>query len=254
MPPRPSGKTAGSRRSRPGIGTACSKRALASGGFWGTAIDGRFCADHPFDLLVQNRRPDVPILWGHTSSEFFQSPQAETPEELRRLAAERFGGDADAFLRLCGADAGDVKEAVRRASVSGIEYAIRVASRARAESGASAPLYYYVFDADIPGWDNPGTFHSVDLWFFFETLAKCWRPFVGRHYDLARQMCNYWAHYIRSGDPNGPDSTGEPLPRWEPYTEDAPYKMVFADGAAFVREGPSDVMAFLVDQYFKQRR
>ena len=41
----------------------------------------------------------------------------------------------------------------------------------------------------MPGWDNPGTFHSSDLWFWFETLAKCWRPFTGRHYDLARQMC-----------------------------------------------------------------
>ena len=28
-------------------------------------------------------------------------------------------------------------------------------------------------DVPIPGWDHPGKFHSVDLWFFFETLAKC---------------------------------------------------------------------------------
>ena len=118
---------------------------------------------------------------------------------------------------------------MKKASVSGIEYAIRIAGRANADTGADLPLYYYNFDAEIPGWDNPGTFHSVDLWFFFETLAKCWRPFVGKHYDLARQMCNYWANFIRSGDPNGLDSTGEALPRWEPYTPEAPYGMRFAD-------------------------
>jgi len=224
------------------------------GRFWGTVVDGKFCVGNAFDLFVQNRRWNVPILWGHTSSEFINVPQTGTMDEFRRLAADLFGGDAGEFLRLCGADSGDVKEAVRNASVNSIEYAIRVASRAHAETGSGTPLYYYVFDADIPGWDNPGTFHSVDLWFFFETLAKCWRPFVGKHYDLARQMCNYWAHFIRSGDPNGPDSTGEALPKWEPYTEAAPYKMVFGDRAAFVREGPSGLMAFLVDQYFKRNR
>ncbi|MGO4370756.1 carboxylesterase family protein, partial [Paenibacillus sp. MCAF20] len=95
------------------------------------------------------------------------------------------------------------------------------------------------------------TFHSVDLWFFFETLAKCWRPFVGKHYDLARQMCNYWVNFIRSGDPNGQDCTGEELPRWEPYSSEAPYGMLFADQAEFSREQPNEVMTFLVQHYFK---
>ena len=74
---------------------------------------------------------------------------------------------------------------------------------------------YYKFDADIPGWDNPGTFHSVDIWFFFETLAKCWRPFVGKYYDLARQMCNYWTNFICCGNANGKDSTGDDMPQWD---------------------------------------
>ena len=156
------------------------------------------------------------------------------------------------FLRFADIPSGNFDEVLKKASVSGIEYAIRIAGQANADTGANLPLYYYNFDAEIPGWDNPGTFHSVDLWFFFETLAKCWRPFVGKHYDLARQMCNYWANFIRSGDPNGKDSTGEDLPRWEPYTPKAPYGMRFADQAEFSREQPSDMMQFLVRQYFKK--
>ena len=35
-----------------------------------------------------------------------------------------------------------------------------------------ANCYYYRFAPDISGEDHPGTFHSVDLWFFFETLAN----------------------------------------------------------------------------------
>ena len=34
------------------------------------------------------------------------------------------------------------------------------------------------------------------------------RPLL-ENYDIARQICNYWCNFIRSGDPNGKDSTGE---------------------------------------------
>ncbi|MNC39625.1 Carboxylesterase family protein [compost metagenome] len=190
-------------------------------------------------------------MLGHTSSEFFSVPDAETLDDFKKMAADMFGDDAAAFLELCGVQSGNMEEARKKASVSGIEYAIRIAAQANAGTGGETPLYYYNFDAEIPGWDNPGTFHSVDLWFFFETLAKCWRPFVGKHYDLARQMCNYWANFIRSGDPNGLDSTGEELPRWEPYTPEAPYGMLFADRAEFSKQQPGEIMKFLVQQVFK---
>jgi len=227
-------------------------KAVEYNRFWGAVVDGKFCVGHPFERFLDNKRWNVPILWGHTSSEFISAPNVRTLDEFRRLAADLFGDDAATFLALCRADSGDLEQVVKNASVSSIEYAIRVASQANADSGAGTPLYYYNFDAEIPGWDHPGTFHSVDLWFFFETLAKCWRPFVGKHYDLARQMCHYWANFIRSGDPNGQDSTGEKLPQWDSYTPEAPYRMVFGDRSEFVREQPTGLVPFLVKQYFKR--
>ncbi len=90
---------------------------------------------------------------------------------------------------------------------------------------------------------------TADLWFFFETLAKCWRPFVGKHYDLARQMCNYWANFIRSGDPNGTDSTGEPLPCWDAFTADHPACMVFDDKSHQTVEAPDEKMSLMIRRY-----
>lgn len=228
-------------------------KAVEYRGFWATVEDGHFNVGNALDLFLQNKRVMVPVMFGHTSSEFFNAPNVGTMEELRQLAADLYGEDAATFLFLCDADAGDVEQAKAKAAVSSIEYAIRIAVQANADTGAHVPLYYYNFDAEIPGWDNPGTFHSVDLWFFFETLAKCWRPFTGKHYDLARQMCNYWANFIRSGDPNGTDSTGEELPRWEPCTPAAPYRMLFADRAEGAVEQPGEMMRFLVRQFFKNR-
>ena len=108
-----------------------------------------------------------------------------------------------------------------------------------------------MFDAEIPGWDNPGTFHSVDLWFYFETLAKCWRPFVGKHYDLSRKMCNYWANFIRCGDPNGSDADGTPMPRWEPLKADAPYAMIWGDTVEINREKPEELVELCIETYRK---
>ena len=176
----------------------------------------------------------------------------ESKAELKGLAEEMFGADASQFLSLIDFENASLEEAVEKAAVSTIEYAIRVAGKANSDTGANTPLYYYNFDAEIPGEDNPGTFHSVDLWFFFETLAKCWRPFVGKHYDLARQMCNYWAYFIKNGDPNGVDATGEAMPQWNRFTAEEPFGMLFGDKSEFYTEGPSELMAFLVEQYFKK--
>jgi para-nitrobenzyl esterase len=227
-----------------------NKKALEYRHFWGTVDDNCFCTGFAYQKFLNKERYMVPLLVGHTSTEFIHGPNAETMEEFKNMAKEMFGDDAEEFLKLCNAESGDIEEARKKASVRGIEYAIRVAAQSNHDTGA--PIYYYNFDAEIPGWDNPGTFHSVELWFTFETLAKCWRPFVGKHYDLARQMCNYWANFIRSGDPNGKDSTGEDMPYWEPYTVDAPYGMLFADRPEFLKEEPSEIMQFLLRQYFKK--
>jgi para-nitrobenzyl esterase len=120
------------------------------------------------------------------------------------------------------------------------------------EVGITAPIYYSVFDPEIPGWDNPGTFHSVDLWFWFETLAKCWRPFVGKHYDLARQMCNYMTNFIRSGDPNGNDADGTLMPEWKPMSPEAPHAMRWGDVAEAVEKQPEALIDIQIKAWLEK--
>ena len=228
-----------------------NKKAQEYNRFWGTVVDSKFCIGSPFELVARNKAMKLPLMFGHTSSEFYCEPKASTVQEFRKMAVDLFGEDAEEFLTLCKENSGNLEEMISRASVRIVEYANRIAASANEALEEKVPMYYYVFDAEIPGWDNPGTFHSVDLWFFFETLAKCIRPFVGKHYDLARQMCNYWANFIRSGNPNGKDANGEDMPLWESYKKEAPFAMVFGEKSEFIREQPGEVMQFLVKEYFK---
>lgn len=190
-----------------------------------TVEDGRFCVGDPLVLFLRGKCADVPVMAGNTADEFPSFLAAGSEEELEKAAKGIFGDDAEEFLKLPEARMQDEKG--NYGAVSGLECTIKGIFGKRKADGSVQNYYYYKFGPEIPGWDKPGCFHSVDLWFFFETLAKCWRPFTGKHYDLARQMCNYWANFIKNGDPNGTDSDGTPMPRWEPYTDKQPAEMIF---------------------------
>ena len=62
-----------------------------------------------------------------------------------------------------------------------------------------------------------------------DSLGNSWRPFEGRHYDLARKVASYWLNFVKTGDPNGADYNGVPLPVWRPYTPEDPALIRFAD-------------------------
>lgn len=212
-----------------------------------TVLDHKFCVDDPIKLIRQGKCVDVPMMAGNTADEFPNFITADSAAQLEEKARELFGSRAEEFLAFPQVQQDDGSG--HYGTVSGIECTAKSLFAAKSASGNGNNYYYYRFDTDIPGWDHPGTFHSVDLWFFFETLAKCWRPFVGRHYDLARQMCNYWANFIKTGDPNGEDADGSPMPEWKPYTAQTPCEMIFsANGAVVTCEAESAFKRFLMEE------
>lgn len=220
--------------------------------FWSTVIDRVFCVDNPNDRLIRNKRVGGAVLCGRTSSEFFIGPNVDDVPSLIDMAKAYFGKEADDFLRIVRAESADIDKIKKNATISGLDFSIRAITKESQVSGCKDATYYYVFDAEIPGWDNMSTFHSVDLWFFFETLAKCWRPFVGKHYDLARQMCTYWAHFIKTGNPNGADADGQPLPYWDELTSDSNACMVFGDTPHMTYEAPSELMRLLIRNFIRR--
>ena len=221
-------------------------KMLESGEVFGRVIDGQFCVGDPWLLLMQGKCLPVPVMTGWTKDEFHMSfPDVSGQEKQTRLEAA-FGEGAEEFRRLCGDD--DQPGTLSAASgVNVVEAACRTLSQARCAMGLKT--YLYTFEPSIPG-DDAGCFHSSDLWFFFETLAKCWRPFKGRHYDLARQMCNYWTDFIKSGDPNGLDADGEAMSYW-PESREQSTVMHFGDGCACRVESEGPLMRFLMSNEYR---
>lgn len=165
---------------------------------WTPVRDDIFVKGDFLDLIKNNKIEPVPLIIGHTTDEFLvKTPEGQTIQPLA-IAVQKYQEMLES-------------------------------------NGKLTPNYYYEFDVPIPGWDNPGTFHSVDLWFWFETLAKCWRPFVGMQYDVSRKMCNYLCNFVKTGNPNGKDADGSEMPQWEPYSTKETNKMVFNKGVELTK-------------------
>lgn len=212
-------------------------------GIWPASVDGVFLT-YPADRWYQHEnRVRCPIIMGSTDNEFKFAPKATDDGSLKAYADRIPGVNAERFLSAFSSPA--TEESIKsEGEVNVIDFAVRAAA-----SSVNDDIYAYLFHADIPGWDNPGAFHSVDLWFFFETLAKCWRPFVGKHYDLARQMCDYLFNFIQSGKPNGIGTDGEALPYWPVFDTKLPVMMSFGDSVKPVESPASPLVETLLDAF-----
>ena len=207
-----------------------------------TVQDDLFCVGDPIALYRQGKCVDVNMMAGSTSTEFMNTIDAKDEQGLEAEARRLFGKKAAEFLQT--PESRKTLPGQGYAPVSGIDCTVKGVLSDKAAQGKGG--YCYCFDPDIPGWDNPGTFHSSDLWFWFETLAKCWRPFTGRHYDLARQMCDYFCDFIRSGNPNGKDLNGEELPQWDKWSAENPCTMRFTgEGAKAEHKSQTDFGKFI---------
>lgn len=219
-------------------------------GMMGTVVDHKFCVGDPLKLYAEGKHAHVPVMSGNTATEFLNQITASSREEFMEKAKELLGDKAQQFLAC---PQSQVQTETGYAPVSGIECTVKSEFILNSRDENPQDCYYYCFTPYIPGWDDPGTFHSVDLWFFFETLAKCWRPFDGRHYDLARKMCNYWANFIRSGNPNGPDADGTPMPQWRPYNDKEHGEMYFTtEGPRAETNGETEFIRILTEASMKR--
>lgn len=174
-------------------------------------IDGIYVKKDPYHLMLEGKMPDVPVMTGYTRDEFPENIPPNT--------------DAQSAGILAG-----IKERNGNRVFNVVEQSVRTVASAHVRNNRKAPLYTYRFEPEIPGYDRPGDFHSCDLWFFFETIQKCWRPYSGRHYELARRMCDYWTNFIKTGDPNGEGYDGQTLPIWKSVSSEdvAKDEMIFS--------------------------
>ena len=206
---------------------------------WRPAIDGYFFKEELRDAILSGRNLGVPIMIGCCRDEnrprgFFGG--SETIESFKKRIHEEYGEKADEFLSLCDLSSEESFKDFRNNELGlAMGYTGAMAyARKNAELGRKA--WTFVFDHDIPG-DDAGSFHGSDMWFVFDSVGHSWRPFTGKHYDLARQVSSYWCNFVKTGNPNGSDRNGEVLPEWKAFDAEEEFTICFKDAPEKFDEG-----------------
>lgn len=179
-------------------------------------VDGWVLPDSLDSMARTGNYRRAPCLIGYTAKEGI--PAAPGCQAWRELLEREYGPErAGSFSALCGGEEGFAEYSKEHFTLH---------CRAAAESWAllleeqgTGPAYVYCLDRNLPG-DNLGPFHAADLWYVFQTLNRCWRPWEKEDYWLARACNTYWAQFARTGVPQG-----DRLPVWTPYTRSSPRTM-----------------------------
>lgn len=155
---------------------------LAKGLFLTPTLDGNLLTDGYYRLIDQGKIRDIPYLLGSTKDDILVPPELENKKE-----APLYTGS--------------------------------IAFSHKLEELGRKPAYVYHFTRDLPG-DNQGAWHSADLWYMMGTLQRCWRPWTQADYSLSEKMLDYWANFMKTGNPNGNNH-----PQWNPCRKEDSFVM-----------------------------
>ncbi len=222
-----------------------------------TVVDGVFMEKDPIDVMKDDELPRIPYMVGSCHDEgkgFFirkNQPPMDVPG-FEAMVRKEYGQHADAFLAAADVHTPEELLTLYRSRDFHIFYHAHMAF-ARLMHEQKRTVYAYTFEHDVPGDDGAGSYHGSDLWFFFDSLNRCWRPFTGKHYDLARAVSSYLVNFVATGDPNGADCGGAPLPLWEPYAEGHLMEMCFRDQPELVERAPADgVLSLRIEKLLRR--
>lgn len=183
------------------------------------------CVDgyvHPerLDLYFRHGRHTVKdTMVGCTAAEFRQPGKpAPTYEEMRQIARQRYGDQAEAFLAAIQAEDPEACRVCFEDLIGDDMLAGDLAWCRNQISLGRNPAFLYYFTYVPPGTDQ--AYHSSEHHYVFQTLTRSRRPYTGQDYDLSNLLADSWANFMKTGDPDG----GRGL--WKPYTAEEPEALI----------------------------
>ena len=179
---------------------------------FGADVDGYFFAQSPAETYAAGRQAHVPLLAGWNSEESSWralTPRPPTPDSASAVLGRMFGaraGEAGQYYL-----ARDTAEAMQSltdlASDRFIAYSTWKWLDVHAATSGQ-PVYRYLYARPRPG--ARGAVHSAEIEYALGNLATnkvfAWTPDDEK---VSATMQSYFANFITTGDPNGPE-----LPKW----------------------------------------
>ncbi len=216
-------------------------------------------------IFEAGEQAHVPLLVGWNSAEVpymaFTGGDMPTPENYARKVGQQFHADSAAVLGMYpGATQEEViRSATALASDRFIVYATWKWAEMQAATGGK-PVYRYLFSTprpQAPGGQSTankmpppmvGASHASEIEFALGNLAsdKVF-PWTADDYKVSATMENYFANFIKTGDPNGAG-----LPKWTPNTKGSPVMFMNIDVNTQLQPETLRARYLFLDQFYNK--
>lgn len=197
------------------------------------------------DLFAQGKFPNIPTMIGCTADEMERHLTELPPYEKILETSDYLFGDGyrEQFLKAIHYET-DKTYALRMFNkfvmMTGGTQAADVAWCENLLKQGKTPGYRYYLTLVPPGADT--AHHSAEHQYVFQTLTKSNRPYTGRDWDLSNNLADYWANFIKTGNPNG-----EGLPEWNPHTAEKPEAMDINYDLHMFESPTNDLVDMMID-------
>ncbi len=208
---------------------------LSANAHFGACIDGYFIPQSPTEIFTTGKQMDVPLLAGWNSAEVsykgFLGEEPATVLGYRAALQKNYGGRSDEVFGLypAAADSDVIKVATDLASDRFIAYSTWKFIDLHGKTDGK-PVYRYLFAKGRPALLNgdqkaplsEGAAHASEIEYALGNLStnKTY-SWTEEDYKVSAIMENYFADFIKTGDPNG-----KGLPVWYVFQSSIPKVMV----------------------------
>ena len=249
------------RRNTPWETLVSDEQSGGVGGFWPT-VDGYVLPDDQYKMYEAGNYNDVNVLIGTNSDEGAMFSRATELAKYQADIRAEYGPFAERMLALYPArndeeTFGALSDIFRETAFAWPTWAW---ANLQNKTG-KGKVYLYYFDQfnenpgrgrgpGGPGGPAPrkprGANHASEMSYVF---ASSWgRPFQGGDKAVSDAMHNYWANFVKTGDPNG-----EGLDNWPVYKDGEKTVMFFKNGTALI-DTPNKPQLELMEEYFAWKR
>ena len=202
-------------------------------------IDGRFLQEPVYTTYARGQQAKVPLLIGSNTDEgaFLIPEQRPSAQEFEARLEQTFGAHTSDVRHLYPVDRPKalIRSELDLAGDGEFNYPMWKWAVTARQAG---PVYYYLFGRTVPAAPGAqykgiprrdiGALHGAEVAYVFGTLDKVsgtpkWET---TDRELSAAMLNYWANFVKTGDPNGPG-----LPAWPRYEAKAHDPLMRFEGA-----------------------
>lgn len=196
----------------------------AAGGLKSPIEDGYFLPSSVMDIYLHGKHNDVALLMGWNQEDIVSGPPVTATNYVHQIN-NRFGSNSLAVLAAYPATDDKVAAKSQKELSRDETFAMQQFFWANVQlHNGKSSVYLYNFNRQLPGYTPAteyGAFHTAEVAFAYDNLKFVDRPFTEVDHQLAKHMSNYWANFIKTGNPNGKDLT-----KWKKFQANGNWVMI----------------------------